>query len=250
MNSNENLHEKHRERMLVKLKEHPESLSEHELLEILLYSVVKRQDTNPLAHKILRYFKDLNSVFSANVEDLLKIDGVGPAIARHIKTTGMILAHTKNFTPSKNVIKLNSVAKLKEFLKDDYTNLGTEVFTVLFLSKSYDLLSKQTYTSEEFDKILVNSKDVVKAISINRPSFAVIAHNHPSGIIQPSATDNATTAKLHILLSINDVCLFDHLIFGRNVTCECFSYHLSGSLTHIKQNCNIDALVSKNIENI
>ena len=250
MNSNENLHEKHRERMLEKLTTHPESLSEHELLEILLYSVVKRQDTNPLAHKILRYFKDLQSVFDASIEDLLKIDGVGPAIARHIKSTGMILARTRSFDAMQKTVKLNNVAKIKQYLKNDYDNLKNEVFTILFLNGSYDLISSITYSSEDFDKILINGNDIVKAISINKPSFAIVVHNHPSGIVEPSATDNATTAKLHIILSLNNVCLFDHLIFGKNVVKDVFSYHMSGSLAHIKDSCSIDALLSKNIENI
>ena len=250
MKSNENLHENHRARMLEKLKSHPDSLSEHELLEILLYSVVKRQDTNPLAHKILRYFKNLQSVFDASVEDLLKIDGVGPAIARHIKTTGLIMAHTKTSSCDEKSVKLNSVAKLKTFLKDDYEDLEKEVFTVLFLNKSHDFLSKLVYTSEDFDRILINSGELTKAISITQPTFAVVVHNHPSGIVTPSATDNATTVKLHILLSLNNVCLFDHLIFGKKVLDDYFSYHLSGTLGHIKNNCTLDALINKNIENI
>ena len=236
--------------MIEKLKTHPDSLSEHELLEVLLYSVVKRQDTNPLAHRILRYFKDLQSVFDARVEDLLKIDGVGPAIARHIKTTGLIMARTKSLSTTVKMVKLNSVAKLKAYLKDDYDDLETEVFTVLLLNKSHELLSKLVYTSEDFDRILLNSGEVTKAMAIVKPAYAVVVHNHPSGIIEPSATDNATTVKLHILLSINNVGLFDHIIVGKKVMDECFSYHLSGALGHIKNNCTLDALVDKNIDNI
>ena len=236
--------------MLVKLREHPESLSEHELLEILLYSVVKRQDTNPLAHRLLRYFNSLQSVFDASIDDLIKVDGVGPAIARFIKSTGMIMSRTKSLQPLKKVAKLNSVSKIKNYLQKLYKGLETELFTVLFLDEAYDLLSKHTYSTDGLDNILLNSSDLVNAITIAKPSYAIVAHNHPSGIIEPSASDNSATAKLYIIFAMNNVCLFDHLIFGKDVFNECYSYHLSHTLEHIKNNCNIDALLQKSIENI
>lgn len=72
-----NIHSGHRRRMTERFLKYPDSLSEHEVLEIMLYSALPRKDTNPLAHKLLRTFGSLKNVLSADAEVLKSVDGVG-----------------------------------------------------------------------------------------------------------------------------------------------------------------------------
>ena len=94
--SEENLHANHRSRMIGRFLKSPDSLNDHEILEILLYFTVKRKDTNPLAHKILSYFKDLSAVFEADADTLKKIDGVGDKIAAELLTISQVIKRVEN----------------------------------------------------------------------------------------------------------------------------------------------------------
>ena len=73
------MHEGHRERLISKLIANTDSLSSHEVLEILLFYSIPRKNTNGLAHKLLDTFGDLSGVFSANYDALIAVEGIGPA---------------------------------------------------------------------------------------------------------------------------------------------------------------------------
>ena len=72
-----NLHEGHRSRMIKRLLNDADNLSDHELLEVLLYPVIPRKDVNPLAHKLILVFGSLKNVFYADEKQLLSVTGVG-----------------------------------------------------------------------------------------------------------------------------------------------------------------------------
>ena len=87
----ENMHDGHRARMLKRFAEYPDSFSDHELVEIMLYPVLKRVDTNPVAHKLLNSFKTLNNIFNATPEQLKLVKGVGDRTADYLSLTGIMI---------------------------------------------------------------------------------------------------------------------------------------------------------------
>ena len=80
----EGLHSGHRERLVNKFIEYPDSFSEHELLELFLFTVLPRKDTNETAHRLLQAFGNITKVFSASAEQLMAVKGVGKTIAAQI----------------------------------------------------------------------------------------------------------------------------------------------------------------------
>ena len=77
MSEIENIHAGHRERMMKKVKDTPDGLLDYELLEILLFNMLPRINTNPLAHKLIKTFGSVEKVITASVDELMAIKGVG-----------------------------------------------------------------------------------------------------------------------------------------------------------------------------
>ncbi len=114
--SEENLHANHRSRMIGRFLKSPDSLNDHEILEILLYFTVKRKDTNPLAHKILSYFKDLSAVFEADADTLKKIDGVGDKIASELLTISQVIKRVENIKKNSDKTEFRSLRNIKPLI--------------------------------------------------------------------------------------------------------------------------------------
>ncbi|MBO7187638.1 MAG: hypothetical protein J6V68_04510 [Clostridia bacterium] len=240
-----NLHEKHRERMYAKFMNNPDNFNDHELLEILLYSVIKRQDTNALAHKILLQFKDLKTVFEADLNTLLKIKGVGPKTAQFIKTIGLIYSRTHAETSlQKTRVKTNTPSAVKELVADFFENQTTEVFVLLLFDKNNYHINTITCGQGDTFKSTIDGSIITDSISVLKPSYAVIAHNHPSGSPVPSKTDDFATAKINLLLNMFSVRLADHIIITKN---DSFSYFTSGRLQDIQNNYDLEKLIQNTV---
>ena len=87
----ENIHQGHREKMRQRfLKSGLEGFADHEALELLLYYAIPRQDTNPIAHRLMDRYGSLTAVLSAPAEDLKKVEGIGESAAVLLKVAGQI----------------------------------------------------------------------------------------------------------------------------------------------------------------
>ena len=215
MNSNDNVHEHHRERMVEKFLTSSESFADHEVLEVLLYSVIKRQDTNPLAHRILRYFNNLTDLFNADVKTLMKIDGVGKKVAVYLKSIGLLyncLQKERKTTPC----RCDSLGSLKPVLLDYFNSSKTERFAIMLFNKNKNHLSTFFLSSGEFDRIFINTSSVISDILVKTPKYVVLAHNHTSNIAEPSSSDDLSTIKFNLLLDLHGITLFDHVIVTEN----------------------------------
>jgi DNA repair protein RadC len=243
METKETPHAKHRERMINKFIQNPDSFAEHELLEVLLYSVIKRQDTNALAHRILSYFKNLKAVFDADVNTLMKINGVGIKVATHIKTVGLIMGKIYN-SKQVDAPALKSFDKIKSLVISHFENESTEKYMVFYLNNQSKVISVSEHTSSQRDKVTIDTTKIIDAISILKPAQMIIAHNHISGSATPSGADDNTTTKLVMLLNLHNVSLLDHIIISKGNT---YSYFAEGRLQHIQKIANIDNILKKSI---
>ena len=245
MNSNDNVHEHHRERMLEKFLLASDSFADHEILEVLLYSVIKRQDTNPLAHRILRYFNSLTDLFDADVKTLMKIDGVGKRVAVHLKSIGLLYNRMKK-DKNKPVCRCDSLGSLKSVLLDYFSNSKTEKFAIMLFDKNKNHLSTFFLSSGEFDRIFINTSSVISDILVKNPKFIVLAHNHTSNIAEPSSSDDLSTIKFNMLLGLHGISLFDHVIVTDN---SFFSYFGSGRLNAIQKTGDFNKIIQNITQN-
>ena len=91
MSKEKNLHAGHRARAVELLLNNADALTDHQILEVLLFYVIPRQDTNPLAHKLIKIFGDLEGVFNASLTQLSAVEGVGEKVSAFILAMGEVL---------------------------------------------------------------------------------------------------------------------------------------------------------------
>lgn len=219
----ENVHAGHRERMKSRALNNIDSMDDYELLEVLLYSVISRQDVNPVSHRLILYFGSLDGVFNAKKEELLSVKGVGDKIASYILTVGEIYKRAKSQEKPQEK-KWKSFGDVKSAVIKMFENCDTEHFTILLLDKSFALIRKIDFSNGNVSSISPDFRDLSAIIAMTKPFYAVISHNHPSGNIAPSIDDDISTAKLNNLCEVHGVELVDHIIVGKD---SAYSYRSS-----------------------
>lgn len=234
------MHEGHRSRMRQRLFEAPESLADHELLEILLFSAYKQKNTNPIAHELLSTFGSLDGVLSANAEALSQVDDVGEHTASFLKTLGLILGRIReDDTP---IPSYTSPFDFKNFLIERFKHFREEVFIVYFLNKAHNVISEFRFTNHNESNVTLDLKEIGRRINLAKPYAALVAHNHISGASSPTAKDDNATVSLAALFNLYNIHFYDHIIIAGN---NYYSYELSKRLADIKQRCRFEELTKR-----
>lgn len=225
-----NIHSGHRKRMTERFLKYPDSLSEHEVLEIMLYSALPRKDTNPLAHKLLAVFGSLENVLGADAAVLKSVDGVGDKVCLSLK----LYARVGNILSEKESVKKEKFVylKMKEQLIRELGELSEERFFLYLLDEKSVILTRLCFSAGRQEEVFIDPKELAKSVVVLRPKRAVAIHNHLSGNPAPSLKNDETTEKLYKLLALHGVELSDHIIVSGG---RAFSYHYSDKLEQIKQ---------------
>ena len=243
-----NLHQGHRSRMIEKAKSNIDILSEHEILEVLLYPLVPRKDTNLLAHKIIKAFGSLKNVFSAPYESLILGDGIGDRIASQLVVIGKtfkLVAKSLNKNEDKRI--WSSLFQTRKMLKETFDGLDKELFMIVFLDKKFKEIYRLAYETDEKFLVAAELPEMMFAINHYQPAGIILAHNHPSGRFDPSEKDDIATKKINLLCNLYGLTLFDPIIYTPT---ELFSYYKEGRLSYIKEVSDFNTMFTKKeIEN-
>jgi DNA repair protein RadC len=217
----------HRSRVRKKfLQSLGEELHDYELLEILLFAASPRQDTKPLAKKLIEKFGDISAVVSAELIALKEVEGVGEAAIAQIKIISRIIQRVlKNSAKIKPV--LNNWQVVLDYASASLKNLNHEVFRVLFLDKKHQLIEDELLGIGENDHVFVSAKTIAKKALILHAASVILLHNHPTGDAKASASDIKTTKEISSTLKNLDIKILDHLIIARG---GCFSFSAEGLL--------------------
>lgn len=212
----------HRRRVIKKVFENGiETLLEHEFLELCLFAVYKRCDTNPIAHALLEKFGDLESVCNASEQELMTVDGIGPAAAEYIRLIPYI---SKGYDMQITVRKKQKFLT-KESMYDRCIALlkgeKNEVAYVLCFDSMHHLIKEAKVGEGITDTVVVDPRKVMEAIAKTTTTEIMICHNHPSGIFVPSYQDCVVTRNIKTLVNAIGVELIDHIAVadGEYVSC-------------------------------
>lgn len=219
-----NCHDGHRKRMLQKyLQNGIDCFEEHELLEVLLFSIFSRRNTNDIAHMLISAFGSLEDVMSADYNELLKTDGIG-------ESTAAFICFIKDFALLFNqdrrvVYQLNSIKKVLEYCREHLLNLPDESGHILYLDKNYNFAAEGKVQSSDTMPLPFDIRDAtVKAINSGCPNLVFI-HTHPDGPALPSSADIAETRRIRQVLHSLSLNLVDHIIiFGDDVLSMRYTY--------------------------
>lgn len=213
-----------------------DDLFDHEVLEILLYNVCPRINTNPIAHALLDRFVSINEVFDASVDELKEVDGVGENVARFIKTVGLCAERAGNMG---NAPTLKTASDCKRFVDLRLRNKSEEFIELYFLNKANRVQRIFNYTSFEKNRASVRTEEITRNFALSRPYAVIIAHNHVDGTENPSGYDDEFTRIIQFICNMNGAKLLDHLIYYSKD--RIYSYNTCGRLEKVKSSCSWEA---------
>ncbi|SNR38656.1 RadC family protein [Puniceibacterium sediminis] len=192
-----------------------DALPDYELLELVLFRAIPRQDVKPLARQLLEIFGDFNRILSAPVARLNRVPGVGQAVVTELK---IVEAAAHRLSRSR-VMQRHVVSSWDALLDYCHTTMAhreTELFRVLFLDRKNVLIADEAQAQGTVDHVPVYPREVVKrALELNA-SALILVHNHPSGDPTPSAADIDVTNQIQKAAEALGLTLHDHLVIGKS----------------------------------
>ncbi len=225
----------HRQRLREKfLEKGIDSLTDQEIIELLLTFGTPRSDCKEAARNALKKMGSLPAVLDASSEELQAIKGIGPnnTMALHF-IHGVGRRYLKNKLVGKKYIR--SSKEVADYLIHSMRNLEREVFTVLYLDASHSILGSEVLAEGTVAVNTIYPREVIKAVLHHNASSLVISHNHPSGTMTPSAQDRKLTKTLYLACSLMHINLLDHLIIGNSKTA--YSFADNGIMAAIRDEC-------------
>lgn len=208
------------------MKAGPQALADYEMLELVLFRAIPRQDVKPLAKRLLDTFGDFNRTVSSSPTRLCEVQGVGIAVVQELK----IVEAAAHRLGQAKILGQNAIASWAELLaycKTTMAHRETEQFRILYLDRKNNLIADEEQAKGTVDHVPVYPREVAKrALELNA-SALILVHNHPSGDPTPSEADISMTQKIQAALESLSIALHDHIIIGK----ECdLSFKSSGLL--------------------
>lgn len=195
------------------LKHGPHSLSDAELLAIFLRTGCAGKSAVDLARDLLNHFGGLRQMLETSQQDFCNGQGLGPAKYSQLQATIEMAKRHLAETLAKTCA-LNSPDAVKQYLRAQLRHKNHEVFAALFLDNQNRLIVYQELFSGTIDGASVYPREVVKQVLQHNAAAVIFAHNHPSGVAEPSQADQAITKRLNDALGLIDVRVLDHIIIG------------------------------------
>ncbi len=206
----------HRQRLRARFTEGgARAMPDYELLELVLFRALPRQDVKPLARLLLETFGDFNRVITAEPARLAAVKGVGEAVIVELK---VIEAAAQRMARAKvmNRPVLSSWDALVDYCHTAMAHRATEQFRILFLDRKNVLIADEEQARGTVDHVPVYPREVVKrALELNA-SALILVHNHPSGDPTPSDADVSMTVQIQDAARVLGLTLHDHLIIGKS----------------------------------
>jgi len=202
--------ERPRERLL---KQGAAALSDAELLAIFLRVGVKGQSAVDLARTLLGHFGSLTRLFAAGAAEFAAIPGMGQAKYTQLQA---VIEMARRALREELAIRdvLTTPAAVRDWLRLQLGGLPHEVFVALWLDAQNRLIADDVLFTGTLTQTSVYPREVVKQALARNAAAVVLAHNHPSGVAEPSRADEALTASLKQALALVDVKLLDHFIIA------------------------------------
>lgn len=191
------------------------ALADYELLELLLFRIIPRQDTKPLAKALIERFGDIAGVLGADPALLAETPGAGPAVALELKVLQAVLERVTQ-TEAKRRTVVSSWSDLLAYCRLALQHETREHFRILFLDSKNCLITDETQGIGTTNEAPVYPREVARrALELGAASL-ILVHNHPSGDPKPSAADVAITREVAAALKTLGIALHDHLVIARH----------------------------------
>jgi DNA repair protein RadC len=202
--------ERPRERFL---QDGAQSLSNQELLALLLRTGTKDESVMQLSNKLISHFEGLRLLKDASVEEIISIRGIGEAKAIQILAAVELGRRISNFTDQDRYV-IRSPEDCANYCMNDMRFLTQEHFVCLYLNTKNQVLHKQTIFIGSLNSSIVHPREVYKEAFRRSAASIICVHNHPSGDPTPSREDIEVTKRLAECGKIIGIDILDHVIIG------------------------------------
>ena len=192
------------------------ALTDAELLAIFLRVGMKGKSAVDLARELIQHFGSLNRLFSATRDDFSAISGMGPAKYAQLQAV-LEMSRRALAEEMKRSNAFSTPAAVRDYLRLHLAGLAHEVFLALWLDAQNCLIAAEELFHGTLTQTSVYPREVVKKALWHNAAAVVLAHNHPSGVAEPSNADQLLTRELKQALALVDVRVLDHFIVaGQN----------------------------------
>jgi len=200
--------ERPRERLLA---QGPGALSDAELIALFLGTGTRGKSALDVARELLSRFGRISRVLSAGRQELLETHGVGTAKCAQLAAV-MELARRAYVQEMKSRDSLTSPAAVRGYLRLRMQDLGHECFYCVFLDAQNRVIEAEELFRGTLTQTSVYPREVLKTALRHNAAALILAHNHPSGVAEPSVQDQALTRTLAEALALVDIKVLDHFI--------------------------------------
>lgn len=206
------IHDGHRERLRDRFRrEGLDNFEPHQVLELLLFYCIPRQDTNGIAHALLNKFGSVSGVLEAPASELKKVPGIGDSAATFIAFIND-LARYYQVNRSTRPIILTTVEQCGQYLLPFFCNRRNETVMLLCLNAKCKVICCKEVSEGSVNSASVPPRKVVELALAANATSVILAHNHPSGIALPSDEDVCTTQRIGRALAAVEIQLVDHIV--------------------------------------
>jgi len=192
------------------------SLSNEELLAIILRNGTKNTSVKELAQTILKDINDITNTKDLTINKLLQIKGIGEVKAITLIASMELGKRIYINNATKEKTKINNVEVVCKLFKDYFCDLKQEHFLVVYLDTKHQLIDYKVLFIGTIDQSVIHPREIFKNAYLMSASFIICIHNHPSGVSNPSHEDILLTTKLLEISKLMLIPLLDHIIFGNN----------------------------------
>lgn len=220
--SEENIHAEHRARMREKYLQMRDAMPDHEILELLLFNVIPRRNTNPIAHALLNRFGSLDEVFRASIPQLTSVEGVGEKTAMFLKEIQYVWRRIE--TSKSNHQVLDTYEKIAKYLVALFCTETNESVYVVLLDAKARLMSSRKLFEGTVTSASIDARKIASYALSQGAARIILAHNHLSGSAEPSDEDISTTRFLRRSLRQIDLILEEHFIIAGSSYCPLLDY--------------------------
>jgi DNA repair protein RadC len=206
----------HRERAMEKLLNAKfGTLLDYELLEILLFMAIPRQDTKQIAKSLISKYGSFAKVINSDFESLSEIEGL--KTKTNIFTTFKLIKECSSRlikAEIRNKPVISSWQRLLDYCRNLIGHLKKEAFVVLYLNNQNELIAEDFHDYGTVDQVSVYPREIVKRSVFLNASAVILAHNHPGGNTKASKADVELTERVVKALSLLNIKVHDHIIIG------------------------------------
>ena len=195
----DSIHSGHRERIREQYKTHgADAFLDHQFLELLLTYAIPRRDTNELAHQLLARFGSLEGVVTAEIAQLMLVDGIGESAAVFLRMQGDLFRRLRlhRLADTRGNIRLTSPVEAARYAVSQLSLSTYETVLAVCLNAKKAVQSCERVVGGSLSEAQIYPRNIAESALLHRAHGILLIHNHPSGDPTPSAADVRITRQI------------------------------------------------------